>query len=72
MKEVMSKPERREQSRQHCIAINRDPEVRKRQVAGKRRTQKLAGQNPAPASKGETARNVDALFLQLLANEVRP
>jgi hypothetical protein len=37
MADVMSRPEMRRQARFHCIKINKNPKVRKRQWAGRRR-----------------------------------
>nr|WP_311538547.1 hypothetical protein [uncultured Bradyrhizobium sp.] len=73
MAETMSRPENKAKAREHCASINRDPKVRDRQWAGRRRNTKIAekpargpGREAAPQAMGP-----DALFLELLANEVR-
>jgi hypothetical protein len=58
---ALSSPQRREQSRQHVLRINRDPEVRARQVAGKRKTAEVGAPKADP----------NAEFLQRLAEEAR-
>ncbi len=74
MKDTMSRPENAEKARRHACEINRDPEVRRRQWAGKVRN----GTQPKPphASKQKRAERPprltgDALFVQLLALEAR-
>jgi hypothetical protein len=37
MKDIMSRPDMRRAARNHCIKINKNPKVRKRQWAGRRR-----------------------------------
>ncbi|MGD0420570.1 MAG: hypothetical protein ABSA68_13490 [Xanthobacteraceae bacterium] len=48
MADVMSRPELRRQARYHCIKINKNPKVRKRQWAGRRR--KSVQRVPAPGT----------------------
>jgi hypothetical protein len=45
MTETMLRPEVREKSRQHCVEINRDPEVRERQVRGWKKNRANRGDN---------------------------
>jgi hypothetical protein len=58
MKDVMARPEMRRTARFHCIKINKNPRVRKRQWAGRRRraaTRAASTSNPAgkpPAHQG--------------------
>lgn len=71
MKETMAKPENRETARQHACAINRDPAVRERQSAGRRRKLLQASAPPAPEAPPRPLvfGDVDTIFLQLLAAE---
>jgi hypothetical protein len=43
MAETMSRPELRRQARFHCIRINRNPKVRRRQWASRRKRKRSAG-----------------------------
>jgi len=40
MKDIMARPELRQRARFHCVRINKNPKVRRRQWAGRRRKQK--------------------------------
>lgn len=40
MKDIMARPGARSRARRHCVAINKDPKVRRRQWAGRRRKAK--------------------------------
>lgn len=74
MTETMARPQLREKARQHACDINRDPEVRKRQWAGRRRKQQAverkASEQKAPAAP-KVAGDPNTIFLQLLAREAR-
>jgi hypothetical protein len=70
MRETMTRPELREQARQHACAINRDPEVREKQWAGRRRKLPEAAAPQAPP-RPQVSGDVNAIFLQLLAGEAR-
>lgn len=61
MADVMSRPENKEKARQHACRINRDPDVRERQWAGRVANGKIP---TPPAPKPPT-------FLQLLAREAK-
>jgi hypothetical protein len=68
MAETMARPEVREKARQHACKINRDPEVRKRQWAGRVRSGKVP---TPPRARPQPKLTGDALFLQLLALEAK-
>jgi hypothetical protein len=68
MAETMSRPELRAAARQHAIAINRDPDVRGKQWAGRRRKLLEAAAPQAPP-RPEITGDVNAIFLRLLASE---
>ncbi|MBR0855518.1 hypothetical protein [Bradyrhizobium liaoningense] len=74
MTETMARPENREKARQHACKINRDAAVRKRQWDGRRRKQLKPPPKPkasAPPSVPAAPTDANALFLKLLAGEVR-
>jgi hypothetical protein len=70
MRQMMRKPENRERARQHAIAIDRDPKIRAKQWASRRRKAmqpKPVQAPPPPQIKADP----NAIFLQLLAREAK-
>jgi hypothetical protein len=68
MRKTMARPENREKARLHACKINRDPKVREKQWAGRRRKQLEASAPQAPLRPQITG-DVDAIFLERLAAE---